>query len=217
MEQVERFPQAEDKKYKRIFGGIAMPSAKAAGFALVLGETRELGFEGKPKFVHLDEVERWDSREFIECVAKFDYRYRPNQWWGDTRNVALEKYVREFNRETLGVEDLKAGWRGLKVTLSGLLLGREKDNPFSFIVPDLNKLLGGSDRNLDRQRLFLKEGSRLMAYMKSPQLGDAVEMTFDAFPAVSALAFTALGMERQLERDNQGPRQTKTNNEYSRI
>ena len=74
MEKVERFPKEEDKKFKRVFGGIAMPNAKAAGFALVLGETCELGFEGKPKYVHLDETECWDSRELIECVAGLDYR-----------------------------------------------------------------------------------------------------------------------------------------------
>ena len=58
--ELEKFPQKEDVKYKRIFGGIAMPSGNAAGFACLIGETHEIGYQGKRKYVFLDEVEEWD-------------------------------------------------------------------------------------------------------------------------------------------------------------
>ncbi len=212
MEKLEKFSQEEDVKYKRIFGGIAMPSAKAAGFAVVIGETHELGFEGKPKYIFLDEIEEWDGRELIERVGWLNYRYAPEQWFGNTRDVAFDKFVRELNAE-LTASDAVRGRRKLKVTLPGLLLSQEQDKPFTVIVPDLNRLLGGRERDKDKQRLFLKEGSKLMTYMKAPELGAAALMTFDDYPAVSALSFAVSELSRKPRR----PRPEKTISEYNKI
>jgi hypothetical protein len=104
--------------------------------------------------------------------------------------------------------------RQIKPSLPGLLLGKPKDRPFSFIVPGLNRLLGGSDRNPDKQRLFLKENSKLMTYMKAPQLGDAALMTFDDFPAISTLAFCVSELERET---NRKPQQQNVISEYDRV
>lgn len=208
---MEKFSQ--DVPFRRIFGGLAMPSGNAAGFAVVIGETCERGYQGKRKYIFLDEVEEWDSRDFIERVGWLDYRYSPEKWFGNVRDVALDKYVRELNKELANIESPEVYRRGLKVTLPGLLLGKEQDRPFTVIVPDLNRLLGGRERDKDKQRLFLKEGSKLMTYMKSPQLGDTASMTFDDYPAVSALAFAVLELERKPRR----PRPEKVINEYKKI
>lgn len=210
--ELEKFPQAEDVKYKRIFGGVAMPSAKAAGFVVVVGETHELGFQGKPKYIFFDEAESYDGRELIERVGWFDYRYNIDRWLGDTRDVGLDTFLRGVNAE-LTISDAKKGRRKIEIMLPCLLLGKETDKPFAVIVPDLNRLLGGKDRNSDRRRLFLKEGSRLMAYVRVPQPGDAVSMTFDDYPAISALAFCV----SELERPPQRSKQEDVISEYDRI
>ena len=202
--ELEKFLQKEDVKYKRIFGGVAMPGVSSAGFAVVIGETYEIGYQGKRKYIFLDEVEEWDVKELVERVSWLDFRYNPKMWLGDSRDVALDKFVRELNKE-LTLFDAKKGRRQLKVTLPCLLLGKKVDRPFIVIAPVLNQLLGGRERNSDRQRLFLKEGSKLMTYVKAPLPGDAASMTFEDFPAISALAFCVTEFERQprkLEQEN---------------
>ncbi len=216
MEQLEKFPQAEDVKYKRIFGGAAMPGAEAAGFIVVIGETRELFYEGKPKYILLDERESWDGKELVESVGWLDFKYRPEQWYGDYKDPVLDKFVREFNDELT----VRSKLQKIKFSLPGLLLGKNKDidQPFALVVPVLNQLLGGSDRNPDKKRLFILEGSRLMTYMKSPELGAAASMKFDTNPAVTALAFVILEFEHlNSERQRRPQPDQETDNTYDRF
>lgn len=210
--ELEKFTQG-DVMFRKIFGGLAMPSGNAAGFAVVIGETCERGYQGKRKYIFLDEVEEWDSRDLIERVGWLDYRYSPEKWFGNVRDVALDKFVRELNKELTSIESPEVYRRELRVTLPGLLLSKEQDKPFTVIVPDLNRLLGGRERDKDKQRLFLKENSKLMTYMKAPELGAAASMVFDDYPAISALAFCVAELERKPRR----PRQEQVTSEYKKI
>ncbi len=194
MEKLEEFPQEQDVMCKRIFGGIAAPSATAAGFAVVIGETVERGFGGKPKLVFLDEAESWDSRELVESVGFLNLKYRPQAWLGDTKDVALDAVICETNAE-ITIPEASRGKRKLSITKSELLFGEKPDDrPFALIVPRLNQLLDKA-----RQRLFIAENSKLMSYLKAPQPGDAVAMTFNEHPAISALAFAVFELERPVD------------------
>lgn len=208
---METMPRVESVKYKRIRGGLAMPSEKNPGFAVILGEVKELGFRNKPKYVFLNEIEDWDGRSLVRRAAGFDYFYKPMEWFGDSRDVALDTFTRELNKETSNIDELKkkVNKKEFRVTYSGLLFGQEQDKPYTFIAPRLNELLGGADRNKARQRLSLKEGSKLMAYMKMPQSdkGDAVSMQFGDYPAIDALAFCVFGMIEAEERRDRPPQQ----------
>ncbi len=212
MEQLEKFPHEEDQKYKSIFMGVAMPGTQA-GFICVVGATHGTFYEGKRRLNFLDEAESWDTTELIERLAWLDYRFRPEKIYGDVKDPAFDAALREFNRGLRPLDGLQI----LKVRSPGILLGKIKDaKPFTLIVPAINKLLGGVDRDPDKQRLFVKESSKLIAYLKAPDKGDVTAMTFDAFPAISALAFCVLELERLDSNRSRPPRQEITNNDYDR-
>lgn len=198
----------EEVSCKRIFGGIAAPSEKAAGFAVVIGETVETGFQGKPKLVFLDEAESWDLKELVESVGFLNLKYRPEAWLGDTRDAALDAVICETNDE-ISIPEAARGKRKLSLTKSELLFGKQPgDRPFALIVPRLNRLLDKA-----QQRLFIAENSKLMSYLKSPQPGDAAKMTFGEHPAISALAFAVFELERPVANGIQ----ENCDNEYQRI
>ncbi len=208
--ELEKFPPEQDRKYKRIFGGVALPGPDAAGFVVVIGQTHELFYEGKPRYILLDERESWDGKELIEHTGWLNYRYRPERWYGDRRDVVMDALVRQFNKELSAWSKLQK----LRIDLPGLLLGKNKDidRPFALVAPVLNQLLGGSDRDPGKKRLFITEGSRLMTHMKAPELGAAASMKFDENPAITALAFVILEFERLNSDRQRRPRQTTANN-----
>lgn len=206
---IEILEAEESKKYKRIFGGIAVPGLSAAGFSVVIGETRERGYRGQTKFVLLDEVERWDARELVECAGGFDYRYYCDAWLGDTKDFVLDKFIRGFNEEL----STSKNQRHFKITYPGILLN--PDGAYRHLVPELNEMLGGSTRDKDKRRLFLKENSRLMHYMQEPQVGEAATLSFGDYPAIDALCFAVFGLKDAEKRANRRPLPMQQDRSYS--
>lgn len=205
---IEKLEAEESTKYKRIYGGIAVPGLKAAGFSVVIGETRERGYRNQTKFILLDEVERWDARELVECAGGFDYRYDCDAWMGDTKDFVLDKFVRWLNEElsnsglpmknrrrhrlTSSIDGNHHHQYPFNITYPGVLLS--PDGAYRHLVPELNEMLGGSTRDKDKRRLFLKENSQIMHYMKEPQVGEAATLSFGDYPAIDALCFAIFGL-----------------------
>jgi hypothetical protein len=81
-------------------------------------------------------------------------------------------------------------------------------NAFAYFYPTLKELL-----QKDRRRLFVKEG-RLLSYLLLPQQGDLYEIDWGHYPAIEALAFAVLELERLNE---SRPRHTHVKNDYQHI
>jgi hypothetical protein len=202
---MERFSKEEDRKYRKVYGGIAWPG-KRPGFAIIIGQTREQRLGGYD-MVFLDEVEAGDTRALVRACGGFDYFYRPEVWVGDTKNDAGDKFIREMNNENESPEKYPEGERLFRMRRSPIL---DMKNAFAYFFPVLKELL-----NPDRRRLFLKEGSRLKGYMYQPQEADLATIDFGDYPAIEALALAVM----ELDRDANRPRKkyTTVQNEYERV
>ena len=201
---MERFSREEDKKYRKIFGAVAWPG-KRPGFAVVVGQNKELHLGGHD-IVFLDEFESGDTKALVRVCGGLDYFYRPDIWIGDTKNDAADKFIREMNIENKSFERRMEGQRSFKIRRSPLL---DMKNAFAYFFPVLKELL-----NPDRRRLFLKEGSKLKAYMYQPQESDLPAIQFGDYPSIESLAFAVFEMNQQ--RDS-GPRQTHAINQYKQF
>lgn len=195
---MERFSIEEDKKYSKIYGAVAWPG-KRPGFAVIIGQTK-LG----RNLVFLDEIEEADLRKLIHACGAFDFFFRPELWLGETKNAAAEKFIREMNTEH--IREKAAGQRNFKMRRSPVL---DMKNAFDYIYPSLKELLVK-----DQKRLFLKE-SKLQGYMFQPQESEIASIEFGDFPAIEALAFAVIELDRETHRKK--PRQTTANNNYKRF
>lgn len=197
---LDKIESEEDVKYRKIYGGIAVPTNEHAGFVVVVGQTHELGYGGQPKYIILDEHEEWDLRELLDSCAWLDFRYGCEKWFADTSNPALDIFLRKLNNVLGGVEALKQNRRPLQLVKPVLLMGdRAKKSPYSFLIPQLNELLGGAKKDKDRKNLFVPEGSRLHHYMKQPVTSDAASLKFGDIPALDALCFALFSLVRDHE------------------
>jgi hypothetical protein len=192
---MERFNREEDAKYRTICGAVAWPGKKP-GFAVIVGQKREPLRE----LVCLDEAEDSDMRELIRACGGFDYFYRPDAWLGDTENRAARQFMREMNAEN---RRNKACGRAFALRRSPVL---DITNTFDYIYPTLKKTLAEG-------QLILKE-SKLKDYMLQPQADDLSSVEFGDYPAIEALAFAALELERVRE---SRPRPTHALNDYQRM
>ena len=192
-----RFDSKEVQKYKNIFGGIAFPG-KRPGFAVIIGQAWHKTL-GSHDLVYLDEVESDDTRELIRLCGGLDYFYYPKAWIGDSKNQAAERFIREFNK------DHKGERRGFHIRRTPIL---EMQTAFAYMFPAIKELL-----YKPRRRLFLKEKTKLVDYLRQPQEADLPEIVWGDYPAVEALAFAVL----ELERINTGEKMTSVNNNYQRI
>lgn len=183
---MERFDKEQDKLYRKIYGAVAWPG-KRQGFAVVIGQKRERRLGGYD-LVFLDEIEESDTRKLVRACGGFDYFYRPEMWLGETKNAAADKFIREMNIENKSIEKCREGQRSFKMRRSPVL---DMKNAFDYIYPMLKELL-----EKDRRRLFLKE-SKLQGYMFQPQESDLATIEFGDYPAIEALAFAVLELERQ--------------------
>ena len=202
MEPLKRFDPTEDKKYKRIYAGVAWPGERP-GFAVILGEERE----GVNNLIFLDEIEAGDIRSLIRQCGAMDYYYRPDAWYGETKNSAAMEFIREMNKDNSSLETGRAGAKKFILRRSRQL---DSENPFEFFFPRLKSMLEPKNR-----RLFLKE-SKLKAYMYQPQEADLAGMKWGMYPAIEALALVALELDEASRRSDQ-KQYDKVDNEYVRI
>ena len=197
---MEHFSNEQDVLYKKIYGAVAWPG-KRPGFCVILGATHELGFLGKSKLVFLDEAEETDTRKLVRACGGFDFFYRPDAWLGDTKNAPADEFIREMNKEMKP----RLGQRLFSLSRSPVL---DMKNAFEYVYPVLKELL-----IKDRRRLFLKD-SKLQGYMFQPQESDLASIEFGDYPAIEALAFAVLELERST---NRTPQQDVVDNNYDRL
>ena len=194
---MEKFPSVEDKKYLRIYGGIAMP-VKSAGYICVLGITRDYGANGQRTLVLLDEGEREDPKELIQLAGGLDFRYRPERWYGDEKDPLSRKFIREMN-----AADTQAD---RKLTLvRTLILNNPK--PLQYIFPTLKDALF-------EHNFRPPDNSIAGSYLQKINAGDIFGMELGDAPIVEALSYAAL--EIIIDRDKRKKSQ-KVNNEYNRV
>lgn len=190
-----RFSIDEDRKYKKIFGAVAWPG-KRAGFAVIIGQRAE--WSGA--CVLLDETEAADIRQLVRACGGLDYFYRPDGWYGDSENRAACEFIREMNQENRQQHNI--GRTDFVLRRSRIL---DIKNVFDFVYPTLKKMLA-------KGSLTLKD-SKLTEYMLQVQASDLPAIDFGDYPAVEALAFAVLELERN--RDSK-PKPTHADNNYPR-
>ena len=193
---MDSFSKEEDKKYRKIHGAVAWPG-KRPGFAVIVGQRKEPPWD----LVLLDEAEDTDIRVLVRACGGLDYFYRPDAWLGDPENRAASEFIREMNTDNWRMQ--KRYSRDFKLRRSPVL---DIKNTFDYTYPTLKKILA-------KGHLRLKE-SRLKEYMLQPQGADLPAIDFGDYPAIEALAFAVLELERT--RDVR-PRQQHALNDYQRM
>lgn len=204
---MERFDRNEDAKYRRIYGAVAWPG-KRPGFAVIIGQNKNYRLGGYD-LIFLDEIEESDMRKLVRACGGFDFFYRPDVWIGDTKNDAGDKFIREMNAENRIYGKGREGARMFKMRRSPLL--DMKKNSFAYFFPAIKELLYP-----DRRRLYLKDGSKLKDYMFMPQASDLTTIEFGDYPAIEALAFAALELERSTDTQRHRQQKKYAVNNYSR-
>ena len=194
---MERFPAIEDKKYLRIYGGLAMPT-KGLGYICILGITRDYGANGLRTLALLDEGEREDPKELIQLAGGLDFRYRPERWYGDEKDPLSRKFIRELNNDTQAPNDRKL------VLVRSLLLNIPQ--PLQYIFPTLKDALV-------EHNFRPPDNSIAGSYLQKINAGDIFGMELGDAPVVEALSYAAL--EIIIEKDRR-PKQGKVNNDYTR-
>lgn len=191
----QHFPKEQDRLYRRIYGGVAWPG-KRPGFAVIVAQRKEPPWD----LVLLDEVEAPDIRALVRACGGFDFFYKPDGWLGDPENAAACRFVREMNAEN---REAHAPGRAFHLRRSPAL---DLKNPFDYIYPTVKKLLA-------QQRLILKEG-KAKEYMGHPQASDLPALEWGDWPAIEALAFVVLELDRV--RDAQ-PKAHYAKNDYNHL
>lgn len=193
---MERFAREEDLKYVTIAGGLAWPSQRQA-FIVVVGREKEFPHAVKV----LAEAEASDVRETVRTAAAWDTYYACDWWTGETENRSAQQFIREANREARLAH---APGHDFRLRRSNLLDLRE--HFVSYAYPRLRGLMSEA-------RLTVPEG-KLRSYLLEVQGADLANLKIDDFPAVTALALVALGLEG---RQDSGPRATYAKNDYNHL
>lgn len=199
---MEHLSQEQDALYKKIYGAVAWPG-KRPGFAVIIGQKHEYRLGGYD-LVFLDELEESDTRKLVRACGGFDFYFRPEIWIGDTKNEAADKFIQEMNKENRASGKNLEGHRRFRLRHSPVL---DMKNAFDYVYPMLKEIL-----EPERRRLFLKD-SKLQGYMFQPQESDLASIEFGDYPAIEALAFAVLELERPPRR----PRQKQVINDYQKI
>lgn len=200
MKKFEKFNKDEDRLYKRIYGGLSMPGRRP-GFCCIVGETCALNPVGERELVLLDEGERWDSKELIELASGFDFRYMPERWYGDGKDLVSRAIIRAMN---ISLEGNK-GERSFTINHS-LVLNNPK--PIQYIFPILKVRLEGVGKKL------FPANSLIGNYMRQIPDEEVVALDVGDYPAIESLAFCVLELTRPQSRR---PRQKVAISDYKII
>jgi hypothetical protein len=181
------FPAEQDQFYTRIFGAVAWPAVRP-GFIVIVGEHRSGRVGGLPLLVLLDEATDGRLWHVVEKAAAFRFYYKPERFYADCRHVAAMQFAADFREGGLVLEH-------------SLLCAM--DGPFGYALPILARL------HDDTQRLIVPKTSLMYGELKSaPAHEELAKLRLSDYPAISALAFAVLGLERTRDEDR-GPRQTE--------
>lgn len=192
----KKFEPTESNKYKKIYGALALPG-KGKCFAVIVGRERHAA----ERVVLLDEVECGDLRKLVRDCGAFEYFYAPEVFFGDTDNPTLMAFIQEMNKDTEAPGD-----KPFKLRRTKLL--DKKNDLLSYILPMLRNMI-------ERGHLVLKNG-KTKTYLNQPQEADLSTIELGDYPAIEALAYAVLEIDR-LRNVRRGKPQERANNEYERI
>lgn len=181
------FPADQDVLYTGIFMGVAWPAVRP-GFIAVIGEHRDLRIGGEPLLILLDECQESRLWELVQKAAAFQFYYHPERVYGDRENAAAMQFASEPSRRALVIEH------------SPLCV---MEGPFAYAFPVLARLM-------ETGRLVVQKASLMHAeLMTAPVHEELGKLDLTDYPAIAALAFAVLGMERARSESVQGRRQTE--------
>jgi len=181
------FPVEQDQFYSRIFGAAAWPAVRP-GFVVILGEHRSERVGGLPLLVVLDEATDGRLWHVVEKAAAFRFYYKPEHFYADCQHVAAMQFAADFREGGLSLEH-------------SLLCAM--DGPFGYALPILGRL------HDQTQRLIVPKTSLMYGELKAaPAHEELAKLRLSDYPAIAALAFAVLAMERTRD-DGRGPRQTE--------
>jgi hypothetical protein len=183
-----RFSPDQDVVYSRIFEGVAWPALRP-GFVVVVGEHRIESVAGGPKLVVLDEAMDERLWHVVERATALWFYYRPERVCGDARHVAAMQFADERARGQADAAEFRID--------HSLLCAM--DGPLGYALPLLSQLIDGG-------RLIIAAGSRLHGELLTvPRNADPAKLLLADYPAVAALAFAVLGLERSRQDGKQLP------------
>lgn len=186
MKKFEKFDEEKDRLYKRIYGGLSMP-ARRPGYCCMVGQTHALNPVGDRELVLLDEAERWDAKELIELASGFDFRYMPERWYGNGKDLVSRTIIRAMN---ISLEGDKSG-KDFKINHSRVL---DNPKPIQYIFPILKTRLEGVCKKL------FPANSLIGNYMRQIPDEDVVNLDIGDYPAIESLAFCVLELNRPQRR-----------------
>jgi len=184
----EHFPGGEDVKYSRIYLGAAWPAARP-GWIVVVGECLLDRVGGLPKLIVLDEASDERLWHVVDRTAALWWYYRPERALADCSHVAAMQFA-------ANVEYVRRGFR-LEASLLCAMKG-----PFNYAFPILARMQ-------ETGRLDVPRSNRLTGeLMTAPRHEDLAKLALADYPAIAALAFAVIELEKT--RDEGVSRPTET-------
>ena len=163
-------------KYRYIFGGLAAPG-KGRGFIVVLGRERY----GAEAMHVLDEIECKDLYELVHTAAVWSAFFKCERWLGDSQdNLTMRDFVRQIKKEIPGMQAF---------SISPTMLAEKKVGFYEWAMPTLKKMI-------NEGKLILPVNGLLRDYISKIDADDLPSLEFGAVPAVEALTFAAVGLEK---------------------
>ncbi len=165
---------------RAIYGSVAWPGKKP-GFAVVLAMSRsKKNNSDSHEICLLDEYESSDMQKLIRQCGVLNRKYEPEMWVGDTTNDSAEEFMYEMRDDFdfyLSETDLS-----------------EMNPLYPYILGKLKAL-----RDREHRRLFLQDDSKLLNYMGEIEPGEIDELERGDFPAIEALGYAVIEMQRVAE------------------
>jgi hypothetical protein len=176
---------------KRIYGGVSWPG-KHPGFALVVAMDKRLHFDSHDVCL-LAEFESASLRDVVRECGLLDLQYVPEEWIGDYKNDAADRFIQEMNEQKKR--------RGFTLTSTSIL---NMENPYPYILDVIKTLL-----DAERRQLFLKD-SKILEYLSESTVepGEIASLQFGDYPAIEALAFAVMELRDAIEQENKMPEKT---------
>jgi len=142
--------------------------------------------------------------QLVSQCGVFDLKYEPSRWIGDRRNDAADQFIRDLNSEYAAKDypdkqgpneyNLPVWFKGSQNQRRSLFLCStpilDMKPLYPFLIGKIKSLL-----NEKHKQLFLKD-SKVKNYMSSIEEGEQHTLEYGAYPAIEALAFTAIEMRR---------------------
>jgi len=180
-ETKEYYAQVEPYfEYRRIIGGIAFP-AESTGYIVVVGEDYHKDFTLKLRhFRLLDEYEGNDVQALIKKLYDFQNTYKVQNWYGDSNNEMMMKFISKFNRSL--------GRRKKGIYVSEAAFVNDAHN-FKYYAPQIKKLIGKGTKVL-----HFGANSQLPGKLSALTAIDVDKAKISNYPGIAALGYAVTGL-----------------------